>query len=798
MSLRNSSSLKSAKLLAVVGATSLWAGILRADEGKQVAVAPPEKPKVVAHLPEAVVYFDPMLKRVQDVAPVVPAVPTQPQSTQSGLGLSADIQQALNASPQSSTTGSLAGSGASAERVSAAASPGSTGVIGGSQAQLLASTDAGDLLARSGSGIEAQRRSPIANEARIRGYRLGQISTWADGAFWFPARNDMDTFLSKIDSGLIRDVIVYKGPYSARYGPGFAFIDIETNDTPRYQNGTEWHGRTASTYKDNGEQFYGRQSIFGGGSDWGMRLSYGHRTGNDYTMGNGETLPTSYNARDIDFVYGFDPTVNSRVEFGYIRLDQTGLEFPGQVFDTSLLMTDGWRARYLLNNQRYFDQLEVLGWYNQTSFKGNAQGSGKRQQIPELNESGFIGFTDGQISTGGVQSAITWGRTNDVQWTIGSDWRYLSQRLNEYDRLFEIPCDLNYPVPRTEQTNTAGFFFENRTPVNQRLTLKFGGRVDFMNSNVVAVPPGFEEPDCGCGCDHSMAIADALGVDRLDRDFTLWLTYANAEYLMTDNITLLGGIGYSMRPGTPTELYAVGPFLASLQQGFTSVLGNPELEPEKLFQIDVGFKANYERFRGGLNFFHAWVNDYVTFAAIGDVQGKIVLEANDALQVRFVNTGLATLYGGEAYAEYDLSDVLTPFATLTYVRGQDHTRGNRGNPLLGLPNPDSEPLPMITPLDSRFGVRLHEPGKNPTYGLDVIWRVVDSQNMVAASLLEQPTASFQVWDMRAYWQMKEGVLLTAGMENAFDVFYREHLDLRTGLGVFQPGRTVYCGLELRY
>lgn len=139
-----------------------------------------------------------MSAKVQDVTPVVPGVPTQPQTGQSGLGLSPDIQRALNTSPQPSSTGSLAGSGASAERVAEAASPASTGVIGGQQTQVLATSDAGDLLTRSGA-IESQRRSPIATEPRIRGYKLGQISTWADGAYWFPARNDMDTFLSKID-----------------------------------------------------------------------------------------------------------------------------------------------------------------------------------------------------------------------------------------------------------------------------------------------------------------------------------------------------------------------------------------------------------------------------------------------------------------------------------------------------------------------------------------------------------------------------------------------------------------------
>ena len=49
--------------------------------------------------------------------------------------------------------------------------------------------DAGAALGNTaGSGVEVQRRSPIAVDPRIRGYHFGQIVTIADGAFFMPAR----------------------------------------------------------------------------------------------------------------------------------------------------------------------------------------------------------------------------------------------------------------------------------------------------------------------------------------------------------------------------------------------------------------------------------------------------------------------------------------------------------------------------------------------------------------------------------------------------------------------------------
>lgn len=762
------------------------------------------------------VRFDPFVRPVQEVVPQQPPTPTEAGAQPGGSGLlgnqqlPSDLQQALT--PQApasdgsaanpSISAPISGTGASPERIAEAAGPAATGVAGGAQTQFLGTSDAGDLLTRADSalGVERQFRSPIATDIRIRGYRLGQVQTYADDQFWFPARNDLDTFLSKIDSGLIQDVIILKGPYTARFGPGFAFIDIATAATPRYKEGFEAHGRTASIYRDNGQQFYARQSIFAGAENWGTRVSYGQRTGNDYLDGAGVEIPGSYNARDVEFAYGFDWGNNQNLEFGYIRLDQTDVEFPGQVFDTRWLGTDGYRLKYTLDNQNYFDKLEVISYYNRTVFTGDAQNASKRRQIPELNEIGFTGFTDGDLSVFGDQLAITWGRPGEQQWIVGVDVRVLSQQINEFDRLFDVPCDLNYPVPRTNMVD-AGIFVENVNPLTEYFTVKMGGRFDTLYFNVPNAPPFFES---SCDCGDLNVVAESLGVDKgaLSRYYQLGAGYINGELKATDELTFLGGFGFAMRPPTPTELYAINPFLAILQQGFTTVQGNPRLSPEKLHQMDIGFRGDYGWYRVGAAGFYSWINDYITYEALGDSQGKIPLPLTNALNVRFVNTSLATLWGTEAYAEFDVTDTITPFATLTYVQGWDQSRGDRAANIfvngVPLPNPASEALPGIAPLESRVGVRLHEAGKRPTYGVELSARMVDGQDLVAASLLEQPTGGFTVFDMRAYWQAREGVLLTAGMENVFDRFYREHLDLRTGRGVFQMGRSTYVGLELRY
>ena len=159
-----------------------------------------------------------------------------------------------------------------------------------------------------------------------------------------------------------------------------------------------------------------------------------------------------------------------------------------------------------------------------------------------------------------------------------------------------------------------------------------------------------------------------------------------------------------------------------------------------------------------------------------------------------MNTDLATLGGGEAYGEYDLTECITTFAQVAYVAGTDRTRDSRGV----IPGASKEPLPMIPPLDSRMGIRLHQPCNNPRWAIEFSARDVDNQSRVAESLNELPTPGFTTYDLRTYWRATDKLLLIAGVENFTDKYYQEHLDLRTGNGVFQPGISGYFGLEWQF
>jgi outer membrane receptor protein involved in Fe transport len=771
--------------------------------------------------------------------PVQPAQPSQDSqaptlSDTSTGGVSPDV------------LGSVTQQAAAPRQAETTASPGTTNVAATPESASRATTDVGDFLSKSEAalGVEVQRRSPVVTDPTIRGRRAGQITTYLDGGWAYPARIDLDTIVSKIDSTMIRDVIVVKGPYNVRYGAGFTFLDIATTLPPRYDCGPEHHVHILSGFKSNGQQLRERGELYGGGHDYGYRIGYTLGVGNDYQVPEpfifqgvnfGNNIPSSYNTQSLDYAFGFDIDKNSSLTFYGVNLFQRNIELPGMPFDFRRLEAQSYSLRHEYRDCCLFDRLTTDAWYAYTHFTGdngimlNTTGEGPPLQplpgygkrtfyynplVPPFQSGEPRGFfpdlaiaVSGGAMTTGIRQIATWGQPSAFEFNLGWDLRYLSQRNDEFDFFTATtgPTGFtNYPVPRSHQLNR-GLFADAVATFDEQLIVKSGGRVDITNVDVDSFKQGLTENQ----------IRQALGNDNLNSEYLLWNGYVSSEYKLNSELAVLAGVGTGQRPPSLTELYAISPYSAQIQRTFHFFRGNPNLAPEQAVQVDGGFRGDYQWFRVGANAFATWVHNYITFQPQYDTLPPEVFELTpqdpppgpgnirDSLEFRYMNTNLAFLTGFEAYVDATVLPWLTGYATANYVRGTDLTRGDRVTPeqIAGglFPSiPDNEPLPSIVPFESRLGVRVHDTNIVPRWSVDFSARIVDAQNRVARSLGEEPTPGFTVYDLRTYWQVNERWAFNAGIENVFDRFYQEHLDIRTGRGVFQPGRNYYIVAELRY
>ncbi len=680
-------------------------------------------------------------------------------------------------------------------------------------------TDAGSLLAASpnGLGVTTQKRNPIINDPRIRGSRTGQLA--GSGSYWVPARIDLDTMLSKIDSQLLDEITVVKGPYTAQYGPGYDFIHFELTRTPRAESETTTGGSSSLRYQTNGEQWQGRQAGFVAGENWGARVGYGHRTGSDYRSGNGTQTPASYESRDLDVALGFDFAAGQNLEVIYLHQDQTGVELAGQAFDLDSLLTNGVEATWTDSGVDWAERLVIETWYNESRLTGNAQSPAKRRTFPFLNSFNYRGLTNVDSVSTGASIKADWEVDTDRQLTVGSDVRVVRQGLDEFSSgeigFFEFPPNANSLIPRSVSVNP-GLLAELRDTSIERLTVTAGARADVVSTEVLDSAARLRQ----AGTDTD-SYAGILGTSDFDQTFGLWSTYLTAGYELDANWTLAGGVGHGQRPPSLTELYAAEPFMFLLQNGLNTITGDPRLKPERRTQIDVGLSYEDDRFRAGVTGFHAWEHDRITYEATSIAPGGPFARIQQ-VNLRYVNTDLAMLSGFEALAEYEVAPWVSVFSTLNYVVGTDLTRNGdfatrqatgAANPsvripgavrgstgLVGVPIVDREALPGIAPLVARSGVRLNGELWDTSWNLELAARVVDDQQRVANSLLESTTPGFTVWDVRSHWLVSEHLTLVSGVENFTDKNYREHFDFRSssGLAVYQPGLNAYFGAELQY
>ena len=208
-----------------------------------------------------------------------------------------------------------------------------------------------------------------------------------------------------------------------------------------------------------------------------------------------------------------------------------------------------------------------------------------------------------------------------------------------------------------------------------------------------------------------------------------------------------------------------------------------DTRPEKNTQLDVGLIQRGERLSTSVSLFYNEIEDY------------ILIESNYRKGMRLATLARnvdANTWGGEAGASYAIAANWSADATLAYTRGENET--------------DDHALGQQSPLEGRLSINYD----NGTWSAGALLRLVDDQdryalnegNVVGQDLGE--TDGFAVLSLNGGWKLRDGVRLTAGIDNLLDETYAEHIS-RGGamvagytqtVRVNEPGRTAWMKLSL--
>jgi len=247
--------------------------------------------------------------------------------------------------------------------------------------------------------------------------------------------------------------------------------------------------------------------------------------------------------------------------------------------------------------------------------------------------------------------------------------------------------------------------------------------------------------------------------------------YLSARYFLTDNSQVFAGVGRSVRTPTGAERYLQPPRGANFA-------GNPDLDPTKNTEFDLGFQTALEKFTFQAKAFYSDLEDYIY---------------QEALPKTWVNID-AYLYGFDAKAVLDIVDNFSIEAGLAYQRGRKDSQPK---------NNEDKDLAEIPPLKTKLALHYDTP---KIFGT-LEWIHSENADDIDLDAGEVKLPGWDVVNFRTGYQFKEYLKFNIGVDNIFDRCYAVansyEFDVVSGTGanppiVNEPGRFFYANISYRF
>jgi iron complex outermembrane receptor protein len=207
--------------------------------------------------------------------------------------------------------------------------------------------------------------------------------------------------------------------------------------------------------------------------------------------------------------------------------------------------------------------------------------------------------------------------------------------------------------------------------------------------------------------------------------------------------------------------------------GSASWVGNPDLDPEKHHQVDLGLRYKTSMLNLSGSVFYNDVTDYIQ-----RYNGQSV-DGTPYTGVSIYRNIDATLTGFEAEAQVRLSDVWRLNLMGAYTYGQNDT--------------DDTPLGQIAPFSGRFELVYD----NSKLMAGVRVNTASKQTRIDSASSKQDFGETDGWatmDLFGSYNFTDNFQLSAGVTNVFDATYANHLNrelLGESVQVNEPGRSFY-------
>ncbi|QIP14548.1 TonB-dependent receptor [Spirosoma aureum] len=277
------------------------------------------------------------------------------------------------------------------------------------------------------------------------------------------------------------------------------------------------------------------------------------------------------------------------------------------------------------------------------------------------------------------------------------------------------------------------------------------------------------------------------------RDWSNFTVSLGATYQASPQLTLSGTMSTAWRAPTVSDLYSDGLH----QSAVAYERGNPNLNPEQAYNMNLSVEYTGKRFYADLGFYNNWINNYIYLKpdSVPIIRQRGAFPAYSYSQVR------ATFRGLDATIRYKLTDQLTITSRTSLLFAYDHTNNDY---LVYIPANHTD-----NGLRYDFSTTNHGPLSN-VY-VSVTSQYVARQNRVPTVTQRQengqiiftgdfapPPPAYTLFGAEAGFSWRVGnhpmsVILTGS--NLLNRAYRDYLD-RFRYFADEPGRNIMLKLKL--
>jgi iron complex outermembrane receptor protein len=319
--------------------------------------------------------------------------------------------------------------------------------------------------------------------------------------------------------------------------------------------------------------------------------------------------------------------------------------------------------------------------------------------------------------------------------------------------------------PEVESTHV-GLFGEFRWDEPDRYRVVGGVRIDRTWSDALAA----DDPVVGIPGARGDTIRENYGAfngpDAMITKRDDWTGAAQVLFeapVDSKNTTWYTGAGVTVAPPGTSERYRA--FLNALGGGME--VGNPSLDSETRWELDLGIRMRGEGWRLDVGGFLALIDGFIQREAIASGPLAYGFRNRD---VQMTGVELISEWAPPALAERGLR--LDGSISAVWGENRETSTG----------------IPEMPPWNLRLGLAWENSDENPRYSLSLGTRIVGSRtNPDPATMpLYRNTDSYMLWCLDGRVRIGSGWSLDLSVENMFDQRYFEYLQAPVAEGAFGP------------